>query len=82
MKHKVKNIINDMSVGQKVLMVLFLEIFSYSLVTTIALSQINTVGNVVKQMSDLYLPLFTSSETIRSADSRRKIEFKRHNFCW
>ena len=65
MKHNIKNVINNMSVGQKVLTIIFLEIFSYSVVTTIALSQINSVGNVVKQMSDLYLPLFTSSENIR-----------------
>ena len=65
MKSKVKNIINKMSVGQKILSIIFLEILSYSIVTTIALSQINSVGNVVKQMSDLYLPLFNSSESIR-----------------
>ena len=65
MKRKVKNIINNLSVGQKVLTIIFLEIFSYSVVTTIALSQINSVGNVVKQTSDLYLPLFSSSESIR-----------------
>ena len=76
MKSKFKNIINDMSVGQKVLMVLFLEIFSYSLVTTIALSQINSVGNVVRQMSDLYIPLFTSSETVRLQIQEGRLNLK------
>ncbi len=76
MKNKVKNIINNMSVGQKVLMVIFLEIFSYSLLITIALSQINLVGNVVKQISNLYLPLFTSSETIRLQIQEGRLNLK------
>lgn len=76
MRNRVKNIINDMSVGQKVLTVIFLEIFSYSLVTTVALSQIGSVGNVVKQMSDLYLPLFGSSETIRLQIQEGRLNLK------
>ena len=76
MKHKFKNIINNMSVGQKVLSIIFLEIISYSVVTTIALSQINSVGNVVKQMSDLYLPLFSSSETIRLQIQESRLNLK------
>ena len=76
MKNRVQNVINDMSVGQKVLAVIFLEIFSYSLVTTIALSQISSVGNVVKQMSDLYLPLFTSSETVRLQIQEGRLNLK------
>ena len=65
-----------MSVGQKVLSIIFLEILSYSIVTTIALSQINSVGNVVKQMSDLYLPLFSSSETIRFQIQESRLNLK------
>lgn len=76
MRTRIKNIINDMSVGQKVLTVIFLEIFSYSLVTTVALSQIGSVGNVVKQMSDLYLPLFSSSETIRLQIQEGRLNLK------
>lgn len=76
MKHKFKNIINNLSVGQKVLTIIFLEIFSYSVVTTIALSQINSVGNVVKQMSELYLPLFSSSETIRLQIQESRLNLK------
>ena len=76
MKRKVKNIINNMSVGQKILTIIFLEIFSYSVVTTIALSQINLVGNVVKQTSDLYLPLFNSSESIRHQIQDSRLNLK------
>ena len=76
MRQKFKKLINDMSVGQKVLTVIFLEIFSYSLVTTIAISQISSVGNVVKQMSDLYLPLFTSTETIRLQIQESRLNLK------
>ena len=45
--------------------VIIVEVMSYTMVTTIALLQIHAVGNEVKQMSDLYLPLFTSTEAIR-----------------
>jgi len=76
MKQKFKNIINRLSVGQKVLTIIFIEIFAYSVVTTIALSQINSVGNVVKQMSDLYLPLFSSSETIRLQIQESRLNLK------
>ena len=76
MKNKVKNIINNMSVGQKVLTIIFLEIFSYSVVTTIALSQISSVGNIVKQTSDLYLPLFNSSESIRHQIQDSRLNLK------
>jgi len=76
MKRKFKNIINRMSVGQKILSIIFLEIISYSVVTTIALSQISSVGNVVKQMSDLYLPLFNSSESIRHEIQDSRLNLK------
>ena len=76
MKRKFKNITNRMSVGQKILSIIFLEIISYSVVTTIALSQINSVGNVVKQMSDLYLPLFNSSESIRHEIQDSRLNLK------
>ena len=76
MKQNFKNIINNMSVGQKVLTIIFLEIFSYSVVTTIALSQINSVGNVVKQMSDLYLPLFESSNNVRLQIQDSRLDLK------
>ncbi len=76
MKLSIKNLINKMSVGQKVLSIIFLEIISYSVVTTIALSQINSVGSVVKQMSDLYLPLFNSSETIRHQIQDSRLNLK------
>ncbi len=76
MKNNLKNIINRMSVGQKILSIIFLEIISYSVVTTIALSQISSVGNVVKQMSDLYLPLFNSSESIRHQIQDSRLNLK------
>ena len=42
-----------------------LEIASYSLVTIIAVSQINTVGNEVKNMVNLYAPLVSSTDSVR-----------------
>ncbi|MEH6357699.1 MAG: hybrid sensor histidine kinase/response regulator [Pseudomonadales bacterium] len=60
-----KSLINRLSVGQKVMTVIIIEVISYSMITTIALSQIQLVGLEVKQMADLYLPLFSSTERIR-----------------
>lgn len=61
----IRKLINRLSVGQKVMTVIIVEVMSYTMVTTIALMQIHAVGTEVKQMSDLYLPLFSSTESIR-----------------
>jgi len=71
-----KTIINNLSVGQKVMTVIIVEVISYSMVTTIALSQIHTVGVEVKQMADVYLPLFSSSETIRQQIQEGRLNLK------
>lgn len=76
MSIKIKKLINNMSVGQKVLTVIFLEIISYSIVTSIALIQINAVGDVVKQMSDLQMPLFSSTESVRLNIQESRLNIK------
>lgn len=73
---KIKNFVNHMSVGQKVMMVIIVEIVSYTMVTMIALSQINAVGIEVKQMADLYLPLFSSTETARQQIQDMRLNLK------
>ncbi len=73
---KIKNFVNHMSVGQKVMMVIIVEIISYTMVTMIALSQINSVGIEVKQMADLYLPLFSSTESARQQIQDMRLNLK------
>ena len=76
MSINLKKIINNMSVGQKVLTVIFLEIFSYSVVTSVALTQISAVGDVVKQMSDLQMPLFSATENVRLKIQESRLNLK------
>ena len=57
-----QRIFNGLSVGQKVMTVIAVEIMSYSVITTVAIFQIGVVGNEVKQMANVYLPLFSASE--------------------
>ncbi len=57
-------------------MVIIVEIISYTMVTMIALSQINSVGIEVKQMSDLYLPLFSSTESVRQQIQDMRLNLK------
>lgn len=76
MFEKLKKIFNRTSVGQKVMTVIIVEVFSYTIVTTIALSQIHTVGNEVKLMADVYLPLFSSTESIRQQIQEGRLNIK------
>ena len=71
-----KSIINRMTVGQKVMTVIFVEIVSYTLITTIAISQISSLGTEVKRMSDLYLPLFSATEAIRQHIQDMRLSLK------
>ena len=73
---KFKTIINRMTVGQKVMMVIFVEIISYTLITGIAISQISSLGTEVKRMSDIYLPLFSNTEAIRQHIQDMRLSLK------
>ena len=68
--------VKRLSVGQKVMTVIFFEVLSYSMVTTIAISQIHSVGNEVRHMADLYLPLFSTTETIRQSIQEGRLNLK------
>lgn len=70
------NLINRLSVGQKVMTVILVEVLSYSMVTTIAISQIHAVGTEVRQMADVYLPLFSSTESIRQSIQDGRLNLK------
>ncbi len=69
-------IINKMTVGQKVMTVIFVEIFSYTLITAIAISQISFLGTEVRRMSDLYLPLFSATEAVRQHIQDMRLSLK------
>ncbi len=69
-------LVNGLSVGQKLMTVILVEVLSYSVVTTIAISQIHSVGNEVRHMSDIYLPLFSSTEKIRQSIQENRLALK------
>lgn len=56
--------------------VIFIEIFSYSVITSIAIYQIHVVGDEVKQMANAYLPLFTASGEIRRQVQDKQLSLK------
>ena len=76
MINRIRSFGNNFSVGQKILTVILLEIISYSTVTLIALSQINSVGNEVKQIWNLYFPLFSATELSRQQIQEMRINLK------
>ncbi len=73
---KLRTLINKMTVGQKVMTVIFVEIVSYTLITVIAISQISSLGTEVKRMSDLYLPLFSATEAVRQHIQDMRLSLK------
>ncbi len=75
MKHLLR-LGNRLSVGQKLMTVILVEVLSYSVVTTLAISQIHSVGTEVRQMADLYLPLFSSTEKIRQSIQEDRLALK------
>lgn len=69
-------LVNRLSVGHKVMSILFLEILSYSVITSIAIFQIHVVGNEVRQMANVYLPLFSAAEAIRRHVQGKQLNLK------
>ena len=75
-RHALTRILNGRSVGQKVMSILFVEILSYSVITSVAIIQIHVVGNEVKQIVNVYLPLFSASESIRRHVQDKQLNLK------
>tara|TARA_R110001583_G_scaffold195551_1_gene376005 strand:+ start:15496 stop:17607 length:2112 start_codon:yes stop_codon:yes gene_type:complete len=71
-----KKLANRLSVGQKVMTVIIIEMVSYSIITIIALYQIQVVGLEVKQMANVYLPLFSATERIRQQTQEGRLNLK------
>lgn len=72
----VKRLVTGLSVGQKVMSVLIVEILSYSIITSVAIFQIHVVGNEVKQMANVYMPLFSASEAVRRHVQDKQLNLK------
>lgn len=72
----VKRIFNRLSVGQKVMTIIAVEILSYSVITSIALYQIHSMGTEIKQMANLYIPLLSDMETVRRQIQDERLNFK------
>ena len=70
------NYINQLSVGQKVMSLIVVELLSFSLVTTNAITQIGIVGEEVEKMSSFYLPAFSSVQMIRELVLRQRLNFQ------
>lgn len=67
---------NSLSVGQKVMTVIAVEILSYSVITSIALYQIHVMGNEIRQMANLYIPLLSANASIKQMVQDERLHFK------
>ena len=69
-------VFNRLSVGQKVMTVIVVEILSYTVITAIALYHIQLMGSEIKQMANLYIPLLSEMETVRRQVHNERLQFK------
>lgn len=72
----IKYLFNKLSVGQKIMTVIGVEILSYSIITAIALYQIHLMGNEIRQMANLYIPLLSATSSIRHNVQGERLYFK------
>ena len=72
----IKYIFNKLSVGQKILIVIAVEILSYSTITAIAIYQIHLMGNEIRQMANTYIPLLSATTSIRHQVQDERWHFK------
>ena len=59
-----QNLFNRLSLNQKILALLVVEVFGFIAVMLVAFAQISTVGNETKKMSSITIPLIESVNTI------------------
>lgn len=72
----IKKLFNGLSVGQKVMTVIIVEILSYSVITSIALFQIHHMGTEIKQMANLHIPLLSAAESVRQQIQDERLNLK------
>jgi hypothetical protein len=62
---KIIDFINRLSVGQKVMSLIVIELISFSLITFNAINQIRLVGNEVNKISEYYMPVFSKVQSLK-----------------
>lgn len=71
-----RHVFDNLSVSQKVMTIIVVEILSYSVITSIAVYQIYLVGTEIRQMANLYIPLLSDMESIRRQIQEERLNFK------
>ena len=71
-----QNFFNRLSLNQKILSLLIIEILGFTAVMLVAFSQIYKVGNETKQMSSITIPLIESVNTIDENVYKQSISVK------
>lgn len=61
---KIKHFFNSLTLDHKILTLIIIEVIGFCAVAFVAFSQIRAVGNEVKQMTSVTLPLYVSVENI------------------
>ena len=69
-------LLNKLSVGQKVMTIIGVEILSYSIVTSISLMQLNNMGNELRQMANIHIPLLSTVELIQQHSKDESLAVK------
>jgi len=72
----ISNFFNNLSVGQKVMTIIGVEILSYSVVTTISLMQLHLMGNELRQITNLHIPLLSTVELIQQNSKDEALSLK------
>ena len=71
-----QKLFNRLSLNQKILSLLVIEILGFMAVMFVAFSQVYTVGNETKQMSSITIPLIESVNTIDENVYKQSISVK------
>ena len=72
-----QNLFNRLSLNQKILALLVVEVFGFIAVMLVAFSQISTVGNETKKMSSITIPLIESVNTIDENVYKQSLSVKK-----
>jgi len=68
-----KNFFNRLSLNQKILTLIFIEIIAFISLMLVAFSQVYTVGSETKQMSSITIPLIESVHTIDASINTQRL---------
>ncbi|MBB6468005.1 signal transduction histidine kinase/ActR/RegA family two-component response regulator [Aminobacter lissarensis] len=71
-----RQLFNNLSVSQKVMTLIIVEIISYTIITAIALYQIHLMGSEIKQVANLQIPLLAATQSIREQIQDERLQIK------